>query len=86
MNGDIVAAPCRPRLLLPLAERENDPPFTPREGGGHEVTSACQCPRKQDKATVTVPYGGCRHRLTLGTQMAHDSGLCAQLRRHPDPG
>ena len=42
----------------------------------HEITSACLCPRKLDKGTVTIVHGGCGHRLTPGAQMAHDSGLC----------
>lgn len=41
-------------------------------GSGYEITSA----RKRDKGTVTVAHGGCGYRLTLETQMAHDSGLC----------
>lgn len=43
---------------------------------GYEITSACLCPRMQDKGIGTVVHGGYGHRLTLGTQMAHDSGFC----------
>lgn len=78
INGGIVATPClRPALFVPLAEGENDSPFTSggRTGRGHEVTSACLCPRKQDKGTMAIAHGGRGYRLTLGTQMAHDSEL-----------